>query len=730
MSRIHWLTPTLMVTSLLCGLAFAIGHHFFYSSLDQTGAPDPTDDYTIAGSRVAKQQFNTAVGTAFAFLVRACLFFAVSSAYLQAAIWHFNVGTKSPIRVSEVDVVMSALGNILKLGSRAWSRRPLLLVVAIIAWLLPIAAIVAPATLTIKAAFPPNQVVQMPKVGYTSFNLASEMTYVASAATGKDFLFNYNGPSNAVNRIVVATASQGSTIQMPAPAPNSTWEIEMQHPILQCQLLQGGVNRAVQDNIIDYVRATYDGVQPCMIGPGYLAWHPFNTTTDSRPQDLVPFLRNGANGSYYFNNSPFGRLSQEYYEGDQLTIFIAATGPLMAEGLCRYNEVPGNDSTGYDDPVTFDRFRDDSTFIRCDVHNSTQQLMFDVVNGTQSVSVKEQVVEELPILGIPGVRQYSAVDNCSLLEFWSDTLLAAAEPCFLNATLIRTLSYQSIMDSFVQLLGGMIHWNADAAYMNNRVYDTNTSVINTILAQSPELMFLEDSRPMKSAVYDTFQDIADIWNSTPYKGLFNTARVQAGEPLRPALENLFHNITLGLMISPALQYNKSSAYYPQPVEVSIRVTQNIYQYSRQKLWLAYGLAIGVSTLVVAFGCFMIFLNSASYTEDFSTMLRFSRGAELDVDIDQKDLGGEDPLPKYLANAHITFPNTGERAMEKIEDAQYAIVAVEAHDEEENTNAKSKSSDERSVSAIEGGVESPVSPISVASVQEERKTRHVQRARTM
>ncbi|EME80197.1 uncharacterized protein MYCFIDRAFT_77962 [Pseudocercospora fijiensis CIRAD86] len=299
MTRIHWLTPTLMVGALLSGIAFAIRHHLFYNSLDQKGAPDPTDDFTIAGSKVAKQQFNTAVGTAFAFLVRACLFSAVSSAYLQAAIWHFNAGTKSPIKVSEVDVVMSALVHIVKLGSGVWSRRPLL--------------------------------------GYTSFNLASELTYVASAATGKDFLFNYNGPRNAVNRIVVATASQGATIQMPAPAPNSTWEIEMQNPILKCELLQGDVKRAVEDNIINYVRATDPSRQTYIVGPGYLAWHPFNTTFASEPRDLVPFLRGGANGTYYFNNSPFGRLGQKYYEGDQLSIFIAATGPLMGEGLCLYN---------------------------------------------------------------------------------------------------------------------------------------------------------------------------------------------------------------------------------------------------------------------------------------------------------------------------------------------------------------------------------------------------------
>ncbi|KXS95755.1 hypothetical protein AC579_7054 [Pseudocercospora musae] len=113
---------------------------------------------------------------------------------------------------------------------------------------------------------------------------------------------------------------------------------------------------------------------------------------------------------------------------------------------------------------------------------------------------------------------------------------------------------------------------------------------------------------------------------------------------------------------------------------------------------------------------MIWLNSASYTEDFSTILRLARGAELDAEVDQKDWGGEDPLPKYLANAHITFPQTGARAEEKVETARYAIVAAGEYDEEDNANAKTS--------------ESPVSPVSIASAQEERETRNPQRAHTM
>ena len=60
----------------------AVGHHRFYKNLAGTTAP--TGNYQSAGVNVSKQQFNTAVGTAFAFVVKGTLTAAVGMAYIQA----------------------------------------------------------------------------------------------------------------------------------------------------------------------------------------------------------------------------------------------------------------------------------------------------------------------------------------------------------------------------------------------------------------------------------------------------------------------------------------------------------------------------------------------------------------------------------------------------------------------------------------------------------------------
>lgn len=47
-------------------------------------------------------------------------------------------------------------------------------------------------------------------------------------------------------------------------------------------------------------------------------------------------------------------------------------------------------------------------------------------------------------------------------------------------------------------------------------------------------------------------------------------------------------------------------------------------------------------------------SNASYSTDFSTIVRATRHADLSVNIHSLDAGGQDPLPRYLARAVMTF----------------------------------------------------------------------------
>ena len=61
--------------------------------------------------------------------------------------------------------------------------------------------------------------------------------------------------------------------------------------------------------------------------------------------------------------------------------------------------------------------------------------------------------------------------------------------------------------------------------------------------------------------------------------------------------------------------------------------------------VAYGLAIGASTVIVLLGLLAIVLNDASYSNSFSTLFRLSRSAELDCNIKAVVFDGKDPLPE-------------------------------------------------------------------------------------
>ena len=132
--RIHWVAPTVMVSSLFAGLLFALGYHLFYQNL--AGKSSTKESLDLLGSNLSIQQFNLAVGTALAFLVKAFLVLAVSTGYVQtfwtiARTHHAN----KQLTVSHLDAAFCVLDNFLAFARLPlWLRNPLLLGLATTAW--------------------------------------------------------------------------------------------------------------------------------------------------------------------------------------------------------------------------------------------------------------------------------------------------------------------------------------------------------------------------------------------------------------------------------------------------------------------------------------------------------------------------------------------------------------------------------------------------------------------
>ena len=123
-----------MIAALLAGLVFATSHHIFYSNL--AGKSSADEDMNILGASLSKQQVNIAVGTALAFLVKAFLVIAVSTAYIQT-LWSAAKAHRSsgPITVIHLDAAFAVLDNFLAFARLPlWLRNPLMLGLAGTAW--------------------------------------------------------------------------------------------------------------------------------------------------------------------------------------------------------------------------------------------------------------------------------------------------------------------------------------------------------------------------------------------------------------------------------------------------------------------------------------------------------------------------------------------------------------------------------------------------------------------
>jgi hypothetical protein len=129
-ARYHWLAPTVMLGAFAAGIAFAVGHHFFYQYLDgrrlSAGLIIPY---------VSSQEVNLAAGTAFAFLVRACLVLAISVVFIQV-FWRGLLNVKEQgQKLGDIDDSYSTSANFFMLfHPLMWWRYPLLLVVGLIGW--------------------------------------------------------------------------------------------------------------------------------------------------------------------------------------------------------------------------------------------------------------------------------------------------------------------------------------------------------------------------------------------------------------------------------------------------------------------------------------------------------------------------------------------------------------------------------------------------------------------
>jgi hypothetical protein len=102
---VNWRAPFKMLGLLVSGVGLALGHYFYFKSLDGTIVNPPKGRYDLDD-----QEWHSRFGTALAFLVKTCFAAAVAIAYRQSA-WLNMRSNAHPI--SGLDSLFSGTTDIL-----------------------------------------------------------------------------------------------------------------------------------------------------------------------------------------------------------------------------------------------------------------------------------------------------------------------------------------------------------------------------------------------------------------------------------------------------------------------------------------------------------------------------------------------------------------------------------------------------------------------------------------
>lgn len=300
----------------------------------------------------------------------------------------------------------------------------------------------------------------------------------------------------------------------------------------------------------------------------------------------------------------------------------------------------------------------DSTILECSLYNATYISNFTYVNGVQNINTT------LPLQFLNTVGYIGGATGAYPLSVsWENngTTIDLQDSSSYNTTLIEIFAYQAVMDAFGTMIVGTVANKYQAAWSLDA---TNTSIITTVFLRTNELAFLQSADQALEA---------SQMNELLWPGDSITISDNGTMPLKDALEEAFRNVTLSLIAQYTLQPNMSSPFAPGKVNVTVTTFTNVYSYSKNVLWTAYGLAISFTLLCVSNGI-LAFISSGGRTFEtkFSTILRTTRdvplvdrskqhhrdeGAEEEgqtglVRIDDKDRDGKSPLPSYLGRAEI------------------------------------------------------------------------------
>lgn len=447
--------------------------------------------------------------------------------------------------------------------------------------LLPIAFVVAPATLSIELRenIPKASMQHIPQIDFSNLNFAASMpamnvsmkSYGNPVAT----LYSYNGPSQIVKQIGAGVVAQKTILPINPPFLNSSWVLDFKAPSLKCSSLSLSESYNIRQNIVQYLTQNYTCIAPAT----YLAWLLHIDYTDDTFQTTTarPYLNSTAQTAPDSGLTGPGHSSfigfadpQAIFNGglDSIgsadAILYIAIMPSMigvkhdqygAEmAACNANQLSVTSAS------PLGTLGHDMTMLQCQVYNSTYHTTFDYRNGKQTISTSLLNQEDDSTLAIinsvTGPTANTSSIKCAKLDesaenSQSNKTNPQVKKCNFDGDLLSQLSYQSVLQAFTMMITGNITLDWNTLGLSDSTNIRSTSLINT-----NELFYLTDQALSKH--FDggaSLQEMISATNMSERSGM-TTSRLEENSTfpsLQDALEELFQNFTLSLMSETRLQ---------------------------------------------------------------------------------------------------------------------------------------------------------------------------------
>lgn len=295
----------------------------------------------------------------------------------------------------------------------------------------------------------------------------------------------------------------------------------------------------------------------CASSWSYMAWVPLG-------DQYVPFLNasRATNSTQSAMNLPPSMLGDHLPFGRPATLMVAVIPGLFLSSVNLPSHiVPAGCAYGNENYKIFaSSVLSGSTFLECQVFNTSLLATFEYVNGDQKIAVTRRPRPDdarlVPLEYMTGPINPTNGGTGFILGPEEEknrscsTLNLSGKQCEFQPEILRILSYQAIVDAFNRLVQGTIGLNADAL---DPGLDPQTNLLDTVLQNSNELKFLDWSEVLPNSTIPSLPALVEDSDGIEYQGLYVDATTSKYIPLATALEQLFQNITISLLSEKVLQ---------------------------------------------------------------------------------------------------------------------------------------------------------------------------------